>query len=146
MLVAPRESMLPPRCVKCGANATERQSIKLFWHNPWWYLLILFHLAVYLIVSLAIRKKAVLEVGLCVRHATRRRRLRLVGTIMMLGGVGASFIAFPLGLLAGIFVLFIGALVFIGGSRLVIARRMDDHFVWLDRVHPSIVRVHRPPY
>lgn len=144
LLVAPRESMLPPRCVKCGANATERRTVKIYWHSRWWYLLILFHLAAYLIAALAIRQKAVLDVGLCERHARRRRRLRLAGAIVMLGGVGVSFIAFPLGLVAGIVMLCIGTLVVIGGSRLVTARRMNDQFVWLGGVHPSIVRAHRP--
>jgi hypothetical protein len=144
-LVAPRESTLPPRCLKCGARATERRTAKLYWHNPWWYLLLLISFWAYAIVALVIRKKAVLEVGLCARHEERRRRGRLTGWLMMLAAVGVSF-AVPLGLLVGVFLLPLGVIVLFVSRRLAHVKRMDDAHVWLEKVHPSVVRALPPAF
>ncbi|HUQ05289.1 MAG TPA: hypothetical protein VM261_22450 [Kofleriaceae bacterium] len=146
LLVCPRECMLPPHCVKCGAPASERHTAKLYWHPPGWYALLLLSLWGYLIAALLVRKKAVLEVGLCDRHARRRRRGRMTGWMIVLGGVAVMFTGDPIVILAGIVAVLTGLLVASAMGRLAVARRIDDCYVWVRGVHASILRALPPLY
>jgi hypothetical protein len=74
VLVAPREgAIFPARCVRCNEHASRRLMRQLYWHHPALYLLIFISLCIYVIPALILRKKAVLEIGLCERHFRRRR-------------------------------------------------------------------------
>ena len=94
-LVTLREAALPQLRVKCNAPA-DGQYIrrKFYWHHPAYALLIFVNVLVLLIVSLCVRKKAEVHVGLCKRHYTRRMLLLTMTWALALG-------AFPL-LIAGI--------------------------------------------
>jgi len=83
-------SDLPPRCIVCNAPAAEPiKSKKLYWHSPWFYLLILVNILVYVIVGLAVRKTVRVSPGLCEFHGARRRRRMLA----LAGGGIASLVA-----------------------------------------------------
>ena len=72
ILVATQNAVFPNRCVKCNDVATSKLKRTYYWHAPAWYLLILLNILVYAVAALAVRKKAVFEIGLCERHRRRR--------------------------------------------------------------------------
>ncbi len=139
LLACPRECMLPPHCVKCGAPASERHSARLHWHNPWLYALIPVSVLIYAIIAMVVRKRAVIEVGLCARHVRRRRNGRIAGWLVALTGVGVMCIGTPAAFLGGMTVVLVGLMTAIIMGRVVTARRMDDLYVWLAGVHRSIL-------
>lgn len=128
-----RGSDLPPRCIKCNAPIEEPiKEIKLYWHSPWLYLLILVNILLYAIVGLIVRRKVSVSPGLCKTHAAKRRRglftfLGLAGACsgLAIGLVGAdqSEAAIALFLFA-ILILIIGALV----SRKVYAKKITKEY------------------
>lgn len=70
-------SDLPPRCIVCNAPARlPVKKVRVSWHNPWIYVLLLVNILVYVIAAVIARKSADLHVGLCEQH-TARRRLRV---------------------------------------------------------------------
>ncbi|MGE8287888.1 MAG: hypothetical protein ACN6RG_08015 [Stenotrophomonas sp.] len=79
---------LPRSCVKCGDPASEYRSRTFYWHSPWLYLLILLHMAVYLIVALIVRKPASHQVGLCARHQGQRRNFILMAWLSLVPLIG----------------------------------------------------------
>ncbi len=82
---------LPPRCITCNAPVKGSiKEVKLYWHNPWLYLLLLINFLVYLVVGLVARRTVKVSPGLCEVHSARRLRRILV----CLGlGVGSCAIA-----------------------------------------------------
>ena len=59
LLVMDKTATLPDdRCIVCHAPATGKPlRRKLSWHTPWWYLLVLFNLLVYVIAAMIVRRK-----------------------------------------------------------------------------------------
>jgi hypothetical protein len=90
-------AQLPQRCVRCNAPAEVHLDRKLYWHSPWWALLILAGLLTYAIVALVVRKRADVRIGLCSEHARARRRTLLGLGALALFGVAACVSA-PVGL------------------------------------------------
>jgi hypothetical protein len=73
LLVAAPGAELPDRCVKCNAPAGGRRLKRtLYYHHPAIYLLLLCNLIIFAIVALIVRKRAVLQIGLCEHHLARR--------------------------------------------------------------------------
>jgi hypothetical protein len=133
------ETTLPDRCVCCNAP-TQGYRLKrnLYWHPPWYYLLILISILVYAIVALCIRKKAVIYISLCEAHRIQRKWF-------ITGSWVAAFLGLGL-LIAGIagyggwlallgVVLLLGALI-CGAVKgaVVSAARIDREFVWVKGV------------
>lgn len=147
-LVVSRVATLPDRCVSCNAPAETRIKSKLSWHQSWVYVFVLVNVLVYALVALVVRKKAELEIPQCGRHA-RLRRWGFLGAWALLGlGCLAAFAAATMGtdgtLSAMPLVLFFGAVLaslLIGFtiSRPVVARRIDDEFVWLGKCGRSFL-------
>lgn len=74
-LVFSRNTRFPPCCIKCGAASSTELRKTLVWHPQWLYVLILFPgWLIYLIVALAMQKKAEVALPLCQHHHDRRRR------------------------------------------------------------------------
>lgn len=74
-LVFSRNTRFPPCCIKCGAASSTELHKTLVWHPQWLYVLILFPgWLIYLIVALAMQKKAEVALPLCQPHHERRRR------------------------------------------------------------------------
>ncbi len=117
-VVIPEGSDLPPRCIICNDAVTlPVKTSKIYWHTPWLYLLLV-NIIVFAITALVARKSFAVSPGLCVPHASiRRRRLGggllagaavgLVGGTLMLmcdavpGGLIAFGLAFVLLVVAG---------------------------------------------
>jgi hypothetical protein len=139
MLACPRECMLPPHCVKCGGVASERRTATLYWHSPWLYLLVPVSVLLYAIFALVVRKKAVIEVGLCAAHVRRRRNGRLVGWLVTVAGLATMLLATMAAVLGGLAVILAGLVTVTIMGRLVTVRRMDDYYVWLGGVHRTVL-------
>jgi hypothetical protein len=82
-------AQLPQRCVRCNAPAEVHIDRKLYWHSPWWALLIFAGILTYAIVALFVRKRADVRIGLCAQHASARRRTLLGLGALALFGVAA---------------------------------------------------------
>lgn len=127
---------LPPRCVKCNADA--EQPVKertVYWHTPWLYLLIIISLLIYLIVALIARKSARVAPGLCGEHRQRRTQYLIGGWLASLTGIGLFFVGISQSsAAAGL----LGAIMLLGGiivgaikARIVYAVRIDTNRIAL---------------
>ncbi len=142
VLVVSRLARLPDRCVSCNEPAETRIRSKLSWHRGWVYLFALLNLLVYAVVALALRKKAELEVPQCARHA-KIRRYGFLGAWALMGigtgiawAVAALDVDGPIGaapLLIFFSTAFVALIMGFTISRPVVARRIDDEFLWLGK-------------
>jgi len=83
--VFPRGSVLPSRCVKCAASATEPPLKKSFsWHHPALYFLALFGLFPYAIVAAIVQKRIELNIPLCEAHKSIRTKRLWIGAVLLL--------------------------------------------------------------
>lgn len=146
-LIMHKQAVLPNRCVKSNEPTEERLKRSLYWHHPGFYLLILFNLLVYAIVAIIIRKSAVIQIPLSPPFKRRRIRNMLIAWLSVLSAIGCLVIGAaiadgrtpqPIGVVLMIlfpFLLLFGALFGLYGCRVVYAKKMDDHFVWLGGVN-----------
>jgi hypothetical protein len=126
--IAPRfGAEFPDRCVVCNAAADGFRLKKTFsWHNPAVYLTVCLGFLIYLIAAAITRKSAVLELGLCELHQTKRKN----GLTIAWGGAGGGIALLVLGSMIDsggviLFGVFGGAVAAIAGS--VIARAAGVH-------------------
>jgi hypothetical protein len=157
LLVMHKEAVLPDRCVKSNQPAHGRRlKRKLAWHHPVLYLILPADVLVYLITVLILRKRATIYVGLSEEWFRRRRRALVIGWTLIVGGaamlgvglasIGQSPRALPaitLGLLVAL-----GGLIYVSrAARIVQAKWITNHFVWLKGVHPDYLATLPPwPY
>ncbi len=144
VLVVHRKASLPSACVKCNAPTDRTLRRKLAWHPGWVYLLIVAPgIVVYAIVALIIRQQATLEVPLCDRHYSRRRRLLIIAWVTALSGTAAVVAGLlmlnlpdpsPSILPGGILLLVAGLVLGVVVSPVVKPRRIDTQYVWLKGV------------
>ncbi len=73
------------RCIKCN-QPSDGKSLKrnLVWHHPAFYLLIFGGVILYAIVALIVRKKAIVQVGLCPIHRRKRRLIQTLSILFLL--------------------------------------------------------------
>ncbi|HEU6449668.1 MAG TPA: DUF4339 domain-containing protein [Verrucomicrobiae bacterium] len=139
-LVARSETIFPDRCVKCNAPAGGfRLKRTLYWAHPAYLLLILCNLLILLIVYLIVRKKAVVEIGLCEKHRIKRKRGIIIGWSsvalwIVLIGCAATW--------ESGWTVLVAFLVLLGGgitggvmARTVAPTKIDKEYVWLNGVH-----------
>jgi DNA-directed RNA polymerase subunit RPC12/RpoP len=140
-LVTQSGTPFPDRCVKCNAPVTGyRLKRVLYWQHPAYYLLILINLLVCLIVVMIVRKKAILNVGVCETHRAVRRRAIVIGWI---GGLGGPALAIGGGIaLQSWWPVLFGTLVFFAAiiyaavkAPMVSAAKITGENVWLKGVH-----------
>jgi hypothetical protein len=87
-------SDLPPRCIHCNAPVTlPTKTVKLYWHSPWLYLLILVNIVVYVIAGVIARRTVKVSPALCDVHAAKRMR-----RILVFVGLGGACIAAGIGM------------------------------------------------
>lgn len=122
---------LPPRCVRCNADAAEPiKQRTLYWHTPWLYVLVIISPLIYLIAALIARKSVKLHPGLCAEHGVLRRNFvlgswiaALAGIALIVIGIGQSSGAASL---AGIALLLAGIIVGMIKGRIVYAAHIDE--------------------
>jgi hypothetical protein len=138
-LVMHKQAFLPDRCVKCNAPTNnEYLTRKLSWLHPAWLLLILASWLIYLIVYLAIRKKADVALGLCEQHRNNRKNAIAIGWVSALLGIGCFVLAIAneqfgfvfLGILLFLFGVIFGSFA----ASVVSVSKMDDNYIWMKRV------------
>ena len=134
-VVVPKDgASLPPRCVRCNLPASRRLLRRLYWHHPALYLLILVGLCFYLIPALIVRKRAVVEVGVCDQHHKRRRLGIAIGWLGFLASfVGMIATLDPVPELGLLFLLTMIATPIVGAlmAQVVSATRIDNQQAWL---------------
>jgi Protein of unknown function (DUF2510) len=143
-LVMQANAVLPDRCVKTNQPVDgSKIRVRLRWHDPLFYLLILVSLLAYVIVAAFVSKKAVVWVGLS-ETAMQKRRWSLASVwVLVLSGLGAivAMIAFglsPFLFFVGIALIVLAYPVYVwGGARLVAPVRIKDGYLWLTGVHPD---------
>lgn len=130
-------TVLPRRCVKCNASATQtRYKRKLTWHHPAWYLLVPVNILVYVLVAIIVRKSAEVDPGLCPHHARQRARGVLGAWAVALGGI--ALIVFGLGsddgmipVVLGLGMAFVAILIGIFRVRILYPSRISRDIVRL---------------
>ncbi|GMV28301.1 MAG: hypothetical protein AMXMBFR59_04260 [Rhodanobacteraceae bacterium] len=127
---------LPPRCVKCNADA--EQPVKertVYWHTPWLYVLILVSVLIYLIVALIARKSARVSPGLCTEHRKQRNAViagSLLASLIGIGLIAAGISQSSSGIgLSGGFLLLAAIIFGMIRGRLVYATRIDANRIAL---------------
>jgi uncharacterized membrane protein len=144
VLVMTKQALLPDRCVKCNAPADTKLKRKLSWHHPAIYILAFIGFLLYVIVALVTRKSATIDIGLCERHAAARKRDLLItwalGLSFVLSWVIAAMLDDGTFMLIGLALMFATAIYGIVRVRMVAPTRIDDHFVWLNGVHPNYLQ------
>jgi len=127
---------LPPRCVKCNADAEQPVKLRtLYWHPSWMYIFVIISILIYIIVALIARKSASVSPGLCTEHRALRRNVIFGSWLAALAGFGLIGVAISqssgLPALLGALVL-IGALVFgLIKGRIIHAAHIDQNRIEL---------------
>ena len=139
-----KDGVLPDRCLKCNEPAGGFQFKRsLTWASPWYALLILLNLILYIVVYLIVSRRGNVTVGVCPLHRRKRRRAILLGWLTFLAGIGsliaAAFVpssvtAFPA--VGGGILMAVGVIGGMLGSRILVPARIDKHFIWLTKVSP----------
>lgn len=131
VLILSREALMPHRCVRCNEPAAEpTKARKIYWHNPWIYVLVLVNLIIYAVVAAIVRKKAIVAPGLCSAHKKRRRIGISVAWAMLLAGFALLFMG-KLALVGGLLLILIALLVSVSATRIVRAIRIDAQYIRL---------------
>jgi predicted Zn finger-like uncharacterized protein len=148
-LVMSHDAQLPYVCIKTNLPADDWLRRKLYWHNPWLYLLVLVSIWIYVIVALIVRQKADIRVGLCRAQIVRRRWVIagawiavLLGIVLCIGGLANSQPPNNSGwivALAGLILLLAGAILGAVLARIVAPTRITKECVWIKGAHPEFL-------
>jgi hypothetical protein len=141
-LVMSKDASLPDYCVKCDAPANGfRLKRNLSWHHPALFLLLLIAWLIYLILAMALRKRAIVYLGLCQEHYQKRRNLLIAGFIALVAAFALMFGAlasdYPLAALLGLLGILASAIWLAFVARVVTVKKIDDRFVWLRGINEN---------
>jgi hypothetical protein len=149
LLVMHRQAALPDRCVKSNQPAHGRcLRRKLAWHHPAIYLLILVAVLIYIIVAVALTKRATIFIGLSEEWFARRRRAILIAWGLVLSGIalmvaGVVYVdRFPPAawlIALGPILFLVAAIWGIVRAQLVTPTRITNEHIWLKGVHPAFL-------
>jgi hypothetical protein len=87
LLIIQQGAELPDRCVVCNRSTVHRWPKTFYWAPPGLRLLIFMGPLIYVIVALAVRKRADLAVPLCEEHEEKRRSQVRNGWLAGIGGI-----------------------------------------------------------
>ena len=145
LLVILKGTDLPDRCLKCNAPAEGyRLKRTLSWHRPWWYLMILVNLFVYIIVAMCVRWTAKIKAPFCPRHRARRRNAILIGWLGALTGLGlivfgASYPGYAGAAAIGGLIFLLSLLLGVIFSQYLVPKRIDANYIWLRKISPEFL-------
>lgn len=145
------QTPFPDRCVKCNAPANGfRLKQTLYWYHPAYFLLLLLicatsfiGLLVFIIVTMAVRKKVLLHIGLCEAHLKERTIGIIICTAGILGAIALYVVAaikesWEL-VLVGTAALLFGIIWGIVKARTIVATKIDNDMVWVKGVGPAFL-------
>jgi hypothetical protein len=145
MLMVRKDAILPDRCLKCNEPAEGFQFKRsLRWASPYYALLILVNLILYILVYVVVSRRGTVTVGICPVHRRKRKRAILAGWLAALAGIGSLFLTgvvpdtmMVIPIIAGAFLILAGLIGGIIGSPVLVPARIDKHFIWLRKVSPA---------
>jgi hypothetical protein len=149
LLVAPRAE-LPDRCVKCNvAHDVQKKTFRLAWSPGWSYILfvpgVLLGLLPGALVLMLFQRKLSVQIGVCRRHVSARRKAILYAWIGSIAAVGLMIYGFSLdnstmiavAVPAGVGFLLASLVYGIVGARIVWPKRIHDDLAWLKGASPE---------
>ncbi len=148
LLIATKNTELPPICIKTGAPATIYKTRKLAWHSPWAYLGLLLGLIPFVIVAAIITKRGSLRVGLSAEAAAARNKwiaAGWIGTVAIIAGmvVGAKNLAdsdsIPMVIGLGIILLLTWVIIASKKAALMTPKRISETHIFVNGVHPAVL-------
>ena len=141
-MVMAEDAELPDRCVKTNRPADgEWADIRLQWHHPALYLVLLVNLVVYFIVAYFVSTRVVVHVGITLPVLASARRARRLTWALLLAGLAlcvlAATVPLPLLLWPGGALMVLSIPIFFLRGRLIWASRIEHGYVWVAGVHPD---------
>jgi hypothetical protein len=145
LLVVTSGTVLPRRCVKTNRELSEQEMVKkdFYWASPWWALLILTGVLVYIVVYFVVRKKCTLTYGVARSVQNRYFYMNTLKALISIGLFIGFFAAFASGsttlglILVGLFVISLIAL-FIDNAPIIVRNHKDGSF-WFKGCSPEFL-------
>jgi len=153
LLIASRDAVLPPYCVKCGRPADVKPLRRRFsWHPSWVYIFLLIALLVYAILAAVLSKKITLQLPLCSAHFEKYKTLRILAAVLLLGSIPEMILAgaslpdnyMGWGIFAGAMAFFAGLLCLVMFNGVLRIDRIGEHYGYFSRASEGFL-LHLPP-
>ena len=131
---------LPDRCVKTNLPAGGQWAeIRLSWHHPALYLVVLLNLILYLIVAYFVRTRVIVRVGLTESALSSARTARRLMWALLLSGLAFCVAAVPTSvpqlLWPGVLLMLLAIPVYFLRGRIIWASKIEPGYVWIGGVH-----------
>jgi hypothetical protein len=148
VLVATKNTELPPICIKTGVPTNLYRIQKLSWHTPWAYLGLLGGLLPFVLAALITTKRGQLRVALSPETIAKRRNWIIAGWLGCLGiavaiPVGANTLSSDSAgvfVVCGIILFLIWVVVASRKCRLLSPVRINETHVFVKGIHPNILQ------
>lgn len=144
LLVMTKAALLPGICVQTNQPTADRLRRRLYWHNPWIYLVLLASPLIFIIVALIARQSADIKIGLCRERIVRRRWIIAGAWLGVFLGIGICTAGGALGIdfspaiwIAGLILLLGSMIAGVILARIVVPTKITARHVWLKGVHPG---------
>lgn len=134
-LLFPRKYDFPPVCIKSGEteNLSKVRKATLAWYHPAWALLILTGVIIFVIVVLCIQKTAKVTYYLSTAELKKHRIRVATAWGLFLLGIGSLFLVSYAAewMFLSLAAMFSAAIYGATACRVVVAKRIDERFVYL---------------
>lgn len=153
LLIASRDAVLPPFCIKCGRPADAKLLRRRFsWHPSWVYIFVLIALLVYAILAAVLSKKTILHLPLCEAHYDKYKTLRIAAAVLLLGSIPEMILAGAYlpdnyngwGILAGALAFLAGLVCLVLFNGVLRVNSIDNHYGYFSKASEAFL-VHLPP-
>src|SRR5215470_12582986 len=154
-IIAARDAVLPPYCLKCGRAAAPQPLRRHFrWHQSWIYLFLLIAILVYAILAATLSKRMTLQLPLCPAHLEKYRALSAASAVLLLGALPEivfAAVALPdshkaAGITAGVLSLIAGCVCLGISNGVLRAEHIDERCGYFSKAGEAfLVRLPPPP-
>lgn len=153
VLIASRDAVLPPYCVKCGRPADAQPLRRRFsWHPSWIYIFLLIALLIYVILAAVLSKRTTLQLPLCAAHFEKYKTLRILAAVLLVGSIPEMILAgvylpdhyMGWGIFAGLLAFLAGLVCWILFSGVLRINRIDEHYGYFSKACEGFL-AHLPP-
>lgn len=149
LVVVNRGSNLPARCVKCNAPTEYRLRRELSWFHPACWILAILAMVIFVIVIIATRKYAIVNLGLCNIHRARRRKAIWIAWLIVATALGCLVLAVALDInraevnfflfLSGLVLFFVGVIYGSARAKVLKPHKINKYFAWLKGASPDFL-------